>query len=86
MIANYGDGRLARRAEQRLAVLARGMGDGRWADVLGQYQKILGRYGGGDRIAAIAAMERLVADNPEFPLAGDARFWIASSYRHDGRL
>lgn len=85
VVDRYPSGRLARRAERRLQVLERGMGgDPRWADVLGQYQAILSRYGGGQRKRAVDDMKRLVEANPGFPLAGEARFWIGNSYRHDG--
>jgi len=85
-IERYPEARAARRAQRRLEVLRRGMGDGKWAEVLGQYQTILTRYSEGDRPGAIAAMKKLVKENPEFPLAGEARLWIASGYRIEGWL
>jgi outer membrane protein assembly factor BamD (BamD/ComL family) len=87
LIEAYSGTRLARRAEGRLEVLRRGLGEGgRWAEALGRYQSILTRYGRGERLPAIADMESLVRTHPEFPLAGDAMLWIGVGYRQDGRL
>lgn len=87
LIERYPRARAARRAERRLELLRRGLGsDDRWANVLGSYQAIMTRYSRGERVRALGEMVQLVEANPEFPLVGEARLWIASGYRIDGWL
>ena len=87
MVRDYTDGRLARRAEQRVRVLREGIGaSAEFAAPFGEYQRIRTEYGEGRQQQAMRKMEVLVKKHPNAPFAAEGESWLGSAYRHDGQL
>jgi outer membrane protein assembly factor BamD (BamD/ComL family) len=78
----YPQSRLARRARTRADFLSSSLRTGEAP--LAEYQKILAE-GARDPRAAIARMEKLLAEHPDFALADRALFWLGSRLVEAGR-
>jgi TolA-binding protein len=86
LIDRYPDSRVSLAAERRLATLREALGpNAGGARALGEMNQIL--HGHPDRAPAesIAMMERLVADNPDWPGLPAALLWLGNAYDRAGR-
>jgi tetratricopeptide (TPR) repeat protein len=87
VLDQYPSSRAARRARARVAALEQAIGEGgRWLAVAEEHDAILrATAGNGPLDDAIARMEALVAANPEYPRAEDARMWIGDTWMRMAR-
>jgi outer membrane protein assembly factor BamD (BamD/ComL family) len=82
VVKNYPQSRLARRARTRVEFYASGLRTGEAP--LAEFQRLMSQ-GVRDPVAAIADMEKLLAQHPDFVFADHALYWLGSRLVEQGR-
>jgi tetratricopeptide (TPR) repeat protein len=82
VLDEHGSSRQARRARVRIAEIEHAIGaGGQWLAVAERHEQILREaVGKSDPSAQVRELEELVAANPEYPRATDARMWIGETW------